>query len=63
MVSIYMDDTNPAREEVEYVEAIKEDVNWPVTISDRFFYASDYFEDMYQFAVELIEKVQPLLVN
>lgn len=55
--NLRMDDTNPAREEVEYVEAIKEDVNWlGYDWGDRFFYASDYFEDMYQFAVELIEK-------
>lgn len=55
--NLRMDDTNPSKEDVEYVDAIKEDIHWlGYDWGDRFFYASDYFEDMYGFAVELIEK-------
>ena len=55
--NLRMDDTNPIREDVEYVDAIKEDVHWlGYDWDDRFYFASDYFEDMYQYAVELIEK-------
>ena len=52
-----MDDTNPTKEDVEYVDAIKEDIHWlGYDWEDRFYYASDYFEDMYNGAVELIKK-------
>ena len=52
-----MDDTNPTKEDVEYVDAIQEDIKWlGFDWDDRFYYASDYFDDMYRFAVELIEK-------
>jgi glutaminyl-tRNA synthetase len=52
-----MDDTNPMKEEAEFVEAIKTDVAWlGAEWGDNFFYASDYFEQMYGYAVELIEK-------
>jgi len=51
------DDTNPAKEDVEYVESIEEDVRWlGFDWQDRKFYASDYFEQLYRFAVALIEK-------
>ncbi|MFD2673472.1 glutamine--tRNA ligase/YqeY domain fusion protein [Marinicrinis sediminis] len=50
------DDTNPLKEDVEFVEAIKEDVEWLGYSWDGLFFASDYFEDMYQCAVRLIEK-------
>jgi glutaminyl-tRNA synthetase len=51
------DDTNPTKEEVEYVESIQEDVHWlGFDWGDRRYYASDYFERLYQFAVELIKK-------
>ncbi|KPJ57975.1 MAG: glutamine--tRNA ligase, partial [Planctomycetes bacterium DG_58] len=51
------DDTNPTREEAEYVEAIKEDIRWlGFDWEDREFYASDYFQEMYDYAVELIRK-------
>ena len=51
------DDTNPAREEVEYVDAIKEDIRWlGFDWEQREFYASDYFEQLYEFAVKLIKK-------
>ena len=51
------DDTNPTKEEVEYVDSIKEDVKWlGFDWGDHLFYASDYFEKFYGFAVQLIEK-------
>ncbi len=55
--NLRMDDTNPVKEDVEYVDAIKEDIHWlGYDWGDRFYYASDYFEDMYKGAEELIEK-------
>ncbi len=49
------DDTNPGKEEIEYVESIMADVRWlGFDWGDRLFYASDYFERLYEFAVELI---------
>ncbi len=57
LCNLRMDDTNPTKEDVEYVEAIQEDIKWlGYDWDDRFYYASDYFEDMYKFAIELIEK-------
>lgn len=51
------DDTNPEKEEQEYVDAIKRDVQWlGADWEDREFYASDYFEQLYQWAEELIKK-------
>lgn len=51
------DDTNPTKEEVEYVESIKEDVSWlGFSWGEHLYYASDYFEKFYAFAVQLIEK-------
>ena len=50
------DDTNPTKEDVEYVESIKEDVHWlGFDWRDKMFYASDYFEQLYQYAVQLIQ--------
>ena len=50
------DDTNPSKENVEYVEAIKADVRWlGFEWSDRLFYASDYFAKLYDYAVELVK--------
>jgi glutaminyl-tRNA synthetase len=55
--NLRFDDTNPTKEEVEYVESIKEDVKWlGFEWQDREYYASDYFEKLYGFAVELIKK-------
>lgn len=55
--NLRMDDTNPTKEDVEYVDSIKEDVKWlGFDWEDRFFYASDYFEKMYECAKELIKK-------
>lgn len=51
------DDTNPVKEDVEYVESIKEDIRWlGFDWEDREFYASDYFEQLYQWAILLIKK-------
>ena len=53
--NLRFDDTNPTREEVEYVDAIKEDVRWlGFDWEDRCYYASDYFERLYDFALELV---------
>ena len=55
--NLRMDDTNPTKEDVEYVQAIQEDIHWlGFDWGDRFFYASDYFERMYQCAEDLIRK-------
>ncbi len=51
------DDTNPTAEDVEYVDSIKEDVRWlGFDWGEHLYYASDYYERLYQFAIELIEK-------
>ena len=51
------DDTNPTKEKVEFVESIKEDIEWlGADWEDRLYFASDYFEQMYEGAVKLIEK-------
>ena len=53
--NLRFDDTNPTKEDVEYVESIQEDVRWlGFDWADRLFYASDYFEQLYQFAEQLI---------
>ncbi len=55
--NLRMDDTNPTKEDVEYIDAIKEDIKWlGFNWDNRFYFASDYFEQMYEFAVELIKK-------
>src|SRR5215831_2812601 len=54
--NLRFDDTNPTKEDVEYVEAIQEDVAWLGFKWDALYYASDYFERLYLFAVELIKK-------
>ena len=55
--NLRMDDTNPTKEDVEYVDSIKEDIKWlGFDWGDRFYYASEYFEDMYNYACELINK-------
>jgi glutaminyl-tRNA synthetase len=57
LCNLRMDDTNPTKEDVEYVHAIQEDIHWlGFDWGDRFFYASDYFEKMYECAELLIEK-------
>jgi glutaminyl-tRNA synthetase len=57
LYNLRYDDTNPVKEEVEYVEAIKEDIRWlGYDWGDREYYASDYFDQLYQWAVKLIKK-------
>ena len=56
LCNLRFDDTNPSKEDVEYVESIKSDVRWlGFDWDDREFYASDYFEQLYRLAVELLE--------
>jgi glutaminyl-tRNA synthetase len=56
LCNLRFDDTNPSKEDVEYVDSIKEDVRWlGFDWDDREFYASDYFEQLYQFAIQLIK--------
>jgi glutaminyl-tRNA synthetase len=54
--NLRFDDTNPTTEDVEYVEAIQEDIRWLGFQWDGLFYASDYFEELYRIAERLIEK-------
>ena len=54
--NLRFDDTNPTKEEVEYVEAIERDVRWLGFTPSQILYASDYFEEMYRLAEHLIEK-------
>jgi len=57
LCNLRYDDTDPAKEEVEYVESIKQDVRWlGFDWEDREYYASDYFEQLFEFAVQLIKK-------
>ncbi len=56
LCNLRFDDTNPSKEEVEYVESIKEDVKWlGFDWEDREYYASDYFEELYDYAIKLIK--------
>jgi len=55
--NLRFDDTNPVKEEVEYVESIQADIRWlGFDWADRLYYASDYFEQLYEYAVRLIKK-------
>ncbi len=57
LCNLRMDDTNPAKEDEEYVDAIKEDIRWlGFSWGDRFYYGSDYFPQTYELAVGLIKK-------
>lgn len=57
LCNLRFDDTNPTKEEQEYVDSIKEDVRWlGFDWQEREYYASDYFEKLYEYAVELIKK-------
>ena len=59
LCNLRFDDTNPVKEEVEYVESIKEDVRWlGFDWGDRLYFASDFFEQLYQCAEQLIEQGQ-----
>jgi glutaminyl-tRNA synthetase len=56
LCNLRFDDTNPTKEEVEYVESIQEDVRWlGFDWDDRLYYASDYFEQLYEWAIQLIK--------
>jgi glutaminyl-tRNA synthetase len=56
LCNLRFDDTNPTKEEVEYVESIKEDIRWlGFDWEDREYYASDYFETLYDYAIRLIK--------
>lgn len=56
LCNLRFDDTNPSKEDTEYVESIERDVKWlGFDWDDRLFYASDYFEKLYEYAVKLIE--------
>lgn len=55
--NLRFDDTNPSKEDVEYVDSIKRDIKWlGFDWEDREYYASDYFDQLYEFALKLIEK-------
>jgi glutaminyl-tRNA synthetase len=57
LCNLRFDDTNPTKEEAEYEEAIQRDVRWlGFDWKDRLYYASDYFEQLFEFAIELIRK-------
>jgi len=57
LYNLRFDDTNPVKEEVEYVEAIQEDIRWlGFDWEDRLYYASDYFGQLYEYAVQLIKE-------
>ena len=57
LCNLRFDDTNPTKEEEEYVQSIKEDIRWlGFDWDDREYYASDYFEQLYNWAVQLIEQ-------
>jgi glutaminyl-tRNA synthetase len=55
--NLRFDDTNPSKEETEYVDSIQEDIHWlGFDWDDRLFYASDYFDQLYEYAVQLIKQ-------
>lgn len=57
LCNLRFDDTNPVKEDVEYVDSIQEDVRWlGFDWDDRLFYASDYFQQLYDYAVQLVKK-------
>ncbi|MBQ1876599.1 MAG: glutamine--tRNA ligase/YqeY domain fusion protein [Selenomonas sp.] len=57
LCNLRLDDTNPTKEDTEYVDSIQEDIKWlGFSWGNRKFYASDYFDQLYDFAVKLIEK-------
>ena len=56
--NLRFDDTNPLKENIDYINSIIEDVSWlGFNCKDNVFFASDYFDKMYQYAIKLIEKV------
>lgn len=62
--NLRFDDTNPVKEDVEYVESIKQDIRWlGFDWEDREFFASDYYEQLYKFAVQLIKQGQAFVCD
>ena len=53
--NLRLDDTNPSKEDTEYVDAIEEDIKWLGFKWDKELYASDYFDDIYECAIKLIK--------
>jgi glutaminyl-tRNA synthetase len=62
-VNLRFDDTNPAKEEQEYVDAIREDVKWLGFQWDQEFFSSDYFQQLYDWAIELIKEGKAYVDN
>jgi glutaminyl-tRNA synthetase len=61
LCNLRFDDTNPTKEEQEYIDSIKRDVRWlGFDWEDREYYASDYFEQLYEYAFDRTRKGQPL---
>lgn len=59
LCNLRFDDTNPSKEETEYVESIKDNVRWlGFDWDDRLYYASDYFDQLYEFACQLIKRAR-----
>ncbi|MCK4357352.1 MAG: glutamine--tRNA ligase/YqeY domain fusion protein [Candidatus Cloacimonetes bacterium] len=57
LCNLRFDDTNPTKEDIEYIKAIQEDIKWlGFDWEDRLYYASDYFEQMYKYAIQLIKE-------
>ena len=54
--NLRFDDTNPVKEDVEYIDSIKEDIEWLGFHWNNIYYASDYFQQLYDFAIELIQE-------
>ena len=61
--NLRFDDTNPTKEDVEYVEAIKEDIQWLGYQWGNEYYASDYFQQLWDFAIRLIEEGKHILTS
>jgi len=61
LCNLRFDDTNPTKEEMEYVDSIKKDIRWlGFDWEDREYFASDYFDQLYEYAIKLIKKAKSL---
>jgi len=64
LCNLRFDDTNPTKENIEYIKAIQEDIHWlGFDWGDRLYYASDYFDKMYEYAVQLIKEGKAYVCN
>ncbi len=64
LCNLRFDDTNPTKEDIEYIKAIQEDIHWlGFDWGDRLYYASDYFDKMYEYAVQLIKEGKAYVCN